>query len=241
MKAIVQALPNEDICYIADSAHCPYGSKPPQEIRRLSHRITGFLVKKGCGVVVAACNTATAAAIEHLRAEYPHTAFVGMEPAVKPAAEQSHSGRIAVLATRGTLQGRLFQQTLHTHAKDADVQIIVGEGLEQGRENTPEAISALNALLKPALRKGVDTLVLGCTHYPFLSAAIETITKGSVRLVDAAMPVALQTKRLLEKQRLPAANNPAYFFYTSGNINVLQTMQERHLQLPNVQYAQLGV
>jgi glutamate racemase len=247
MQRIVRVLPCEDVIYVADSAYCPYGNKPPQEILRLSQRIADFLIDKQCGIVVVACNTATAAAISTLRKTYPHTAFVGMEPAIKPAAEQSTSKRIAVLATKGTFKGRLFKQTMQKYTQDTDVEIIVGAGLvelvEQGKENTPEAVAALQKLLQPAISKGIDTLVLGCTHYPFLTDAINAVTGGNVRLIDAAMPVALQTKRLLERGRTnsdtAAEHIPAYFFYTSGNTDILQQMQERHLQLPNVQYVKL--
>jgi glutamate racemase len=165
-----------------------------------------------------------------------------MEPAVKPAVKRSTSKRIAVLATKGTLEGRLFKKTMHNYEQDAYVQIIVGEGLvelvEQGKESSPEAVGILRELLRPALHNGVDTLVLGCTHYPFLSAAIDVVTGGAVALVDAAMPVAMQTKRLVVAQRQQNAEVrvPSYSFYTSGNIDILRRMQERHLRLPNVRY-----
>jgi len=242
MQAVVQLLPKENIVYVADSANCPYGNRSLKDIQHLSHRIVAMLTDIGCEVVVAACNTVTTAAIEYLRREYNRTAFVGMEPAIKPAIAQSPSKRIAVLATQRTLEGEKFRATLQQHAQDADVHIIVGNGLvelvEQGMEDSEEAIDTLRLLLQPTLDAGIDTIVLGCTHYPFLRKAIHAITGNDVQLVDAAIPVAQQTKRLLELQHGHATveHEAQYIFYTSGNIEVLRWMQEKHLQLKNVEY-----
>jgi glutamate racemase len=240
MRAVVQALPREDIAYIADSANCPYGSRMPQEIVMLSQRIVDFLLAKKCSIIVIACNTATAAAIDYLRSAYSRVDFVGMQPAVKPAAAMSVSKKIAVLATRGTIAGRLFRESMQEYAASAEFQVIAGEGLvelvEQGMEDSPQAACVLQNLLQPALDKGIDTIVLGCTHYPFLSAAIARIA-GGVRIVDAAMPVAMQTKRLLHGRSISVScGMPSYSFYTSGDTAILKQMQERHLRLPNVSY-----
>ncbi|GHT74539.1 glutamate racemase [Bacteroidia bacterium] len=243
MREIVKLLSNEDVLYVADSAHCPYGNKTAGEVLRLSQNIVRFLMDKHCKIIVVACNTATSAAIDFLRKQYPDFPFVGMEPAVKPATHASQRRRIGVLATEGTLHGRLFQQTVQQYAQDVDVQIVVGAGLvelvEAGKEDTQEAIDVLKNLLQPLMDKEIDCLVLGCTHYPFLRASIENITKGKIAIIDSAMPVALQTKRIMEEQRLFVAekHSPAYHFYTSGDSAVLQRMQDRYLHLHNVSYA----
>jgi glutamate racemase len=193
-----------------------------------------LLREKACKIVVAACNTATAAAIDELRKMFPHVPFVGMEPAVKPAAEQSKTRNIGILATAGTLQGQLFNQTKARYAAGVNVHVAVGEGLvelvEQGRENSREALELLQKYLQPMLDHSVDELVLGCTHYPFLQKSIEKITRGRMVIVNPAPAVAAQTKRLLEQHNLLCGSAlPFYEFYSTGSAQVLQRMQEKYL------------
>ncbi|MDR3365986.1 MAG: glutamate racemase, partial [Prevotellaceae bacterium] len=177
LQEIAALLPHERVCYVADAARCPYGSRPVDEVRGLSLGITKFLLEKNCKLIVVACNTATAAAIDELRSAFPHVLFVGMEPAVKPAAKQSKTRSVGILATAGTLQGRLFKQTKARYAAGVKLHVVAGAGLvelvEQGRENSPEALDLLRTYLQPMLDDNVDELVLGCTHYPFLKSSIE--------------------------------------------------------------------
>ncbi len=236
MKEVAALLPHENVCYVADAAHCPYGPRPAGEVLQLSLDIVNFLLqKKGCKIIVVACNTATAAAIDDLRRMFPHLPFVGMEPAVKPAAQQSRTRSIGILATAGTLQGRLFNETKARYAAGVSLHVTVGTGLvelvEQGREDSPEALALLQQYLQPMLNANVDELVLGCTHYPFLQNTIEKITQGRMVVVNPAPAVAAQTKRLLEQNALlsSAAGGARYEFFSTGDVSILEEMQQKHL------------
>jgi glutamate racemase len=228
VREIVRLLPCEDLLYVADSAHCPYGDKSAAEVLTLSRGIVRFLMDKHCNIVVVACNTASAAAAEHLRNEYPDFPFVALEPAVKPAVKQTQTKHIGVVATAGTFKGQLFRQTTVQHANDVEIHTAVGVGwvelVEQLRENTPEAAEAVRRVLQPLIDARIDCLVLGCTHYSFLRATIENITQGKVSIIDSAAPVALQTRRLLKQRGLlqKQKRRPSYCFYTTGKVEVLQ-------------------
>ncbi|GHT13037.1 glutamate racemase [Bacteroidia bacterium] len=244
MRELVRLLPNEDVIYFADSAHCPYGTQSAEAVQQRSQQIVSFLAQEQhCKLIVVACNTATAAAIAALRAQHPALPFVGMEPAVKPATQQSQQKRIGLLATQATLQGSLLQHTMQQYAQGVEVQMVAGNGLvelvEQGNEDSPAALHLLRRLLQPMLSNGIDTLVLGCTHYPFLQNALQQITANHITIIDPAPAVALQAKRLLAQRELTneAKNAPRYVFFTSGEIKCLQLMQQRHLPLENVTYS----
>lgn len=227
---IIKLLPNESTIYYADSKNCPYGSKSQNEIIKLAENITEFLLSKSCKIIVVACNTATAAAIDYLRNKYD-VIFIGMEPAVKPAAMQSKTGNIGILATKGTFEGRLFKETSQKYTDGINVHIQVGEGLvekvEQGKENEDETVELLKKYIQPMLDKNIDQLVLGCTHYPFLSASIEKITNGQVKLVNPAYAVALQTQRQLAENNLLCdenLNSTHTFFLNGGDNKVLKKL-----------------
>ena len=198
---LIEAMPRQPFFYLADHAWCPYGPRPVAELQgRLTH-LVAKLIDHGCGLVVVACNTATAAAIDLLRTTFP-IPFVGMEPAVKPAALHSQTHHIGVLATEGTFHGRLFQQTTAACARYAQVHIAVGTGLvelvESGRADSPEARERLQELLAPLLALRIDHLVLGCTHYPLLMPALVDVLPEGVNVVDPAPAVARHTSRLVE-------------------------------------------
>lgn len=201
LKELVRLMPGEDYVYYGDSAYCPYGPKKPEFIIERASAITEFLIKKGCEMIVVACNTATAAAISYLRANYP-IPFVGMEPAVKPAVLQSKSGIVGVLATEGTFKGRLYLDTLARFQADVKVIERVGEGLvetvEKGILDGPEVESLIHKCIDPMLEQGADHIVLGCTHYPFLQNVIERLAGPGVTVVNPAPAVARQAKRILE-------------------------------------------
>lgn len=208
-SAFLRLCPDEDTRYIADSANCPYGNKPAEEIRRLSTAAARRLIEEdGCKMVVVACNTATAAAIDHLRATWPEIPFVGLEPAVKPAALHSRTGVVGVLATQGTFNGRLYNETKARFAKDVTVIATVADELvtlvEEGKEASADAEDAVRRRLEPLLAAGADQIVLGCTHFPHLRPLMEYIAAGRAEIVDSCNAVALQALRVLKKRKLNA-------------------------------------
>jgi glutamate racemase len=236
MKEVALLLPCESVCYVADTAHCPYGPRPSSEVLDLSLRATRFMLRKGCQLIMVACNTATAAAIDELRRGFADVPFVGMEPAVKPAAERSQTQHVGILATAGTVRGRLFAQTSARVAHRVQLHVAVGKGLvelvEAGREDSPEAVALLTEYLQPMLDCGVDQLVLGCTHYPFLLGAIERVVQGRMTILNPAPAVAAQAQRLLEQRHLlaPATTPPPrYDFYSTGDAQMLAKMVGKHL------------
>lgn len=222
---IHRLLPNESTIYLADSLNAPYGERGAEEIRRLSVKNTELLLEKGAKIIVVACNTATTNAIAHLRATYD-TPFIGIEPATKPAAIKTKTGKIGILATKGTLASELY---LNTSAKfKGDVEIIqtVGTGLVQIVESgsPADAKPLLKKYLAPMIEAGVDNIVLGCTHYPFLIETIRSIIPAGIHIIDSGAPVAQQTKRVLEAHDLLNADTTLGFhhFYTNASVEILQ-------------------
>lgn len=234
LREIARQCPYESAVYVADTAYCPYGSKPQAEIENRSMRIAQFLQKLGCKLIVVACNTATAAAIKKLRAAFDMP-FVGMEPAVKPASEHSKTKSIGVLATAGTLQGQHYATTSQRYASDVNICIQAGEGLvelvETNRANSSEAEALLAKYLQPMLEQHIDQLVLGCTHYPFLRASIEKVLPEGIEVIDPAPSVAKQCHRMLQENHLlaPEGSRPVYRFYSSGQGETLQQMATEHV------------
>lgn len=225
-KELVRIFPSANYLYVADSGYCPYGERSAQYITDRCEAIFDFLISKGVNAIVIACNTATAAAVEHLRSKYS-LPIVGMEPAVKPAALSSKSGIIGVLATKGTFNGSKYLNTLNLFAKDVQVIEQVGTGLvelvETGRQNSPQACALLSKYLQPMIDAGADHIVLGCTHYPFLSPAIDSITEGRITLVNPAPAVALRLCSLLSCEDSGTAGADE-FYTTADNVDVLNRM-----------------
>ena len=211
-RELIKVLPHEQYHYFSDNAHCPYGEKTPLYIQRRGRFITEFLLEKGADIIVVACNTATAAAIATLRAEYPDVPFVGMEPAVKPAALGTRSGVIGVLATAGTLKGSKYLNTRGLYEDDVRIAEHVGQGfvelVEAGKLDGPETEATVRASLQPLLDTGADTIVLGCTHYPFLQPVIERLAGPSVRVIDPAPAVARQTMHVLAQRGVTIGAGP---------------------------------
>ena len=201
-RELVKVLPRERFIYYSDNAHCPYGEKTALYIQERARFITDFLLGKGADIIVVACNTATAAAISMLREEYPSVPFVGMEPAVKPAALGTRTGVIGVLATAGTLKGSKYLNTRGLYESDVKIVEHVGQGfvelVERGILDGPEAEETVKASLQPLLDAGADRIVLGCTHYPFLKPVIERLSGPGVQVIDPAPAVARQTLRILQ-------------------------------------------
>jgi glutamate racemase len=237
--AVHQQLPSESLIYLADQAHVPYGSRSLAEVRQFSEEITRNLLEQGTKLIVVACNTASAAALHHLRQAFPQVPFVGMEPAVKPAAETTRSGVVGVLATPATFQGALYASVLERFAQGVTVLQDTCPGLvaqiEAGELITPRTRTILEAALRPMLAVGVDTIVLGCTHYPFVIPLIEQIAGHDVRVIDPAPAVARQTGRLLDAYRLrnPSIQPGSVRILTTGDPARLQALLPAMLNMPD--------
>ncbi|WP_454252055.1 glutamate racemase [Pseudomonas sp. R151218B TE3479] len=219
---IRQLLPNESLLYVADCGHIPYGEKTPEYIRQRSTIIADFLLGQGAKALVVACNTATVAAVADLRRDFPHWPIVGMEPAVKPAAAATRSGIVGVLATTGTLQSAKFAALLDRFATDVRVITQPCPGLVELIEAGDLHSQALHQLLQhyvePLLAAGCDTLILGCTHYPFLKPLLKPMIPAHISLIDTGAAVARQLQRLLAERDL-LAEGPAREteFWTSAD------------------------
>ncbi|MGQ7959113.1 glutamate racemase [Pseudomonas sp. SP16.1] len=212
LREIRQLLPHESLLYVADSGHVPYGEKSAEYIRERSRTIAEFLLGQGAKALVLACNTATVAAVAELRERYPTLPLVGMEPAVKPAAAATRSGLVGVLATTGTLKSAKFAALLDRFA--GDVRVITQpcpglvECVEAGELDSAATRELLRGYVEPLLAEGCDTLILGCTHYPFLKPLLRELVPASVSLIDTGAAVARQLQRLLEREQL-LADGPA--------------------------------
>lgn len=222
LRAMRQLMPEEPIIYFADQGHVPYGPRPLEQVRFFSEAITRFLIDQNSKMIVVACNTASAAALHHLRGRFPDVSFVGMEPAVKPAAEHTRSGVVGVLATPATFQGALYASVLERFANGVQVfqhtcPGLVGQ-IEKGDLNGDETRAILEKALHPMLDRGIDTIVLGCTHYPFVIPLIEKIAGNHVRVIDPAPAVAKQAQRLLIASGLtyPSEKAGHVRFYSTG-------------------------
>lgn len=204
-REVVKQLPREEYIYFSDNAHCPYGEKTREYVIDRARNITEYFIREGCDAVVVACNTATAAAISTLRAEYP-LPFVGMEPAVKPAAAMTRSGVVGVLATAGTLKADKYHDTRDRWSADVKVVEHVGEGfvaqVESGVLDGPQAEAVVGRSLRPLLDAGADTIVLGCTHYPFLLPVMQKIAGGGVTFIDPAPAAARHLREVLSEKGL---------------------------------------
>lgn len=221
-------MPFENTIYLADSKNAPYGLKSKEEIIALSCKNTEFLLENNCKIIVIACNTATTNAIKELRAKYK-VPFIGIEPAIKPAALQSKTQTIGILATKGTLNSELFHQSIANHT---DVKIIeqIGHGLvqliENGDINSSEMEELLKSYLNPMVEKNIDYLVLGCSHYPYLIPQIKKIIPDHIKIIDSGEAVAKQTQKILEQNQLlnPSKEKSSQIFYTNSKPEVLETI-----------------
>lgn len=229
-KEIHQLLPNEHTIYLADSKNAPYGPKGKDAIIQLSVKNTEFLIKKGCKIVVVACNTATTNAIDYLRANYD-LPFIGIEPAIKPAALQSKTKAVGILATKGTLSSSLFAKTSNLFANNIKKVEQDGDGLveliESGSLYTNETKDLLQTYLQPMIEAEIDYLVLGCTHYPYLIPILLELLPKHVKIIDSGEAVARHTKTILQEYNLmntQNTTNPNIQFYTNGKTEVLQSL-----------------
>jgi glutamate racemase len=206
LREIRALLPAQPLFYVADQAHVPYGKRQLSEIRGFSTVITQFLLDAGSVLIVVACNTASAAALKELRNTFPNVPFVGMEPAVKPASQNTKNGVVGVLATPATFQGELYATLVEKFAHDVKIltNTLPGmvEEIEGGRLEGPAARSILEKAIRPMVAEGADTLVLGCTHYPFIMPLIREIAGPNVDVIDPAPAIARRTKSLLQQNGL---------------------------------------
>lgn len=243
LRAVRSQLPAQPVIYFADQVHVPYGPRSLEEVRAFSTEITRFLLGLGARAIVVACNTASAAALHYLRERFPDIPFVGMEPAVKPAAEGTLTGRVGVLATPATFQGELYASLVERFANGVELYQDTCPGLvaeiEAGRFEGPEIRRILESALRPMLAEGVDSIVLGCTHYPFAIPLIEEIVGPRVRVIDPAPAVARQLGRVLAGRGLLAEGPPAHpRFITSGDPQAFRASLEQLLGLAaNVEQA----
>ncbi len=226
-KEIHKLLPNENIVYLADSKNAPYGEKSKEEIIEFSIKNTEFLLKKGCKIIVVACNTASTNAVKYLRENYS-VPIIRVQPAIKPAALNSKTKNVGILATKGTLKSDLLYETSQKFAQEVNVIEQIGEGLvsliESGKIHSSEMTNLLNKYLQPMLKKNIDFLVLGCTHYPFLIPQLKKIVGEKDTILDSGEAIARQTKVILEQENL-LNNNSAkkmQYFYVNKHPDILQ-------------------
>ena len=226
-EEIHKFLPNESIIYLADSKNAPYGDKTKKEIIDISVKNTDFLLSQGCQLVVVACNTASTNAVKYLREHYD-IPFIRVQPAIKPAALNSKTKVVGILATKGTLKSELLFETSQRFAQGVEVIEQVGEGLvtmiESGKMHSPEMTDLLNKHIKPMLDKNIDHLVLGCTHYPFLTDQIKEIVGKGVAILDSGEAIARQTKVILREEELLnlEQGDIRRIFYTNKDSQVMQ-------------------
>ncbi len=229
-NAVAQRLPLQPILYFGDAGRAPYGLKPAHLIRDYAHQISRFLFDHHCPLIIVACNTASAAALNALRQTWPEASFVGMEPAVKPAAAATRAGKVGVLATRGTFQSERYEQLLERYGRHIEVFedpcIGLVELIESGAAEAPATEALLRRVLDPMLAKGVDTLVLGCTHYPFAAPIIRRIAGPKVAVIDPAPAVARQAARVraqLAQSPPELAGSVRHRFVATGNYDKMQS------------------
>jgi glutamate racemase len=223
LREIRTQLPAEPVIYLADQGHVPYGPRSIEQVRAFTVETARFLIGQGIKLVVVACNTASAAALYHLRERFPDTPFVGMEPAVKPAARDTKTGVIGVIATEATFQGELYASVVGRFAQDVRVETRACPEFvrlaEAGETDSPAARAAVRRCLAPLLEAGIDQLVLGCTHFPFLREAIQAEIGPGVTIVDPSPAVARQVGRALDDRALLAGGTAPdrVIYYTSGD------------------------
>ena len=225
-RELRKLLPEESFVYYSDNAHCPYGEKGRDYIISRARWITDFLLDKGADIIVVACNMATAAAISSLRNEYPDIPFIGMEPAIKPAVKRTSTGVVGVLATAGTLKADKYLNTREKWAENVKIAEHIGQGfvelVENGNTSGPEAEAIVKDSLQPILDEGADVIVLGCTHYPFLTGTISKVAAElypdrELKIIDPAPAVARHALKVMEEKGLVSAKGFSMELNASGD------------------------
>ncbi|MEP7285993.1 MAG: glutamate racemase [Chloroflexota bacterium] len=223
LREVRQLLPSESVIYVGDQGHLPYGPRPREEIRSFVSGIIQFLLDQNCKLIVIPCNAACAAALHYARTAFPAIPIVGMEPAIKPAAEHTKTGVIGVITTKATYQGELFASVLDRFANGIQVETQVCPELvllvEQGAPDTPQSQAIVAGYLDPLKATGIDELVLGCTHFPFLDKQIRAQLGSDIEIIDPAPAVARQLGRVLAQRQLahPAGAVGQVRYLTTGD------------------------
>lgn len=240
-KEIHALMPHENCIYLADSKNAPYGPKGKKAITDLSIKNTEYLISQGCKIIVVACNTATTNAIDYLRENYS-VPFIGIEPAIKPAALQTQTRAIGILATEGTLSSELFHKTSLLFAKNVTVLEQIGDGIveliETGQLHSEAMKTLLKLYLKPMIDANIDYLVLGCTHYPYLIPTLIDLLPKHVKIIDSGQAVARQTKAVLEKLELLnlSTTHPNLQFFTNGNPQIMQSLLSEKFKVESLDF-----
>ncbi|KQC32538.1 glutamate racemase [Nonlabens sp. YIK11] len=228
-KEVVQLLPHENTIYLADSKNAPYGIKSRQEIIDLSIKNTEYLLAQGCKLIAVPCNTATTNAIDYLRANYK-VPFIGIEPAIKPAALNSDTKKIGILATKGTLSSQLFKTTQEKFTRDIATIEVTGTGIveliESGKKDSREMKSLLQAITQPFMTSGIDYLVLGCSHYPYIKTTLQELLPKNVKIIDSGAAVARQTLAVLQEQNLlnTSSDSGQHRLFSNADPTVLEEL-----------------
>jgi glutamate racemase len=235
LRELRARLPREDFLFVADQEHAPFGRRPLAEVRRLGFGIADFLLAAGSKLIVVACNTISSAALQPLREAHPEVPFVGMEPAVKPAAKETRKGVIGVIATEATFQGELFAGVVRRYGRGVKVitRTVPGlvERIEGGETEGPDLEAMLRARLAPLLKEGIDELVLGCTHFPLAAGALQNVIGPDVRIIDPSPAVARRTEQMLHKRNLLKADGGGSLaVFTSGDPDSLARFIRRTLE-----------
>ncbi|SRR5690606_24120721 len=236
LRHVRSQLPAADLVYVADHAAAPYGTRSLDRVEERAELCAAWLVEQGCEVVTIACNTASAAALHQLRRRSPQVDFVGMEPAIKPAAEATGTGRVGVVATAATFQGELFASVVARFA--AGVEVLTAacprwvDLVEEGRTSGPEVTAEIRRCLRPMLDAGIDTLVLACTHYPALTGAISAVLGPDVRIIDPAPAVAAQTARLARRRGIHSGRSRTELVSTGDRDRLLAAAERLGIVAP---------
>lgn len=224
LRHLQDKMPIYNYVFFGDQGHVPYGKRPLEEIKLFSEKIAQFLIIKNCKVIVIACNTASAASLKYLREKFPDVLFVGMEPAIKPAVEITHTKKVGVLATSATFQGELYNSVVERFAHDVEIFKDTCSGLvnqiEKGDLDGIDTYNILEKALKPMLEKNIDTVVLGCTHYPFVIPLIKEIIGEKVNVIDPTYAIVEQVSRILKENNLSdkSLNDGQIDVFTSGKV-----------------------
>ena len=233
-RELYRALPDESLIYLGDGKNCPYGSLPEERIREYAEQSVGELVGRGCKLIVVACNTATAAAITHLRERFSQIPIVGLEPAVKPACKMTKSRKVAVVATERSLGSEKFRRAVERYGEGVEVIKAVGEGfveaVESDQEQSPATRQKVSAVIEPLIKSGVDVIVLGCTHYPFLKGVIRNVVgERGVQIIDSGEAVEKRVESLLDKYDIRASeeNDAQYEFLTFADDDYRERLRRK--------------
>ena len=233
-RELYRALPDESLIYLGDGKNCPYGSLPEERIREYAVQSVGELVGRGCKLIVVACNTATAAAITHLRERFAEIPIVGLEPAVKPACQMTKSRKVAVVATERSLGSEKFRRAVERYGEGVEVIKAVGEGfveaVERDQEQSPATRQKVEAVIEPLIKSGVDVIVLGCTHYPFLKSVIRNVVgERGVQIIDSGEAVEKRVESLLDKYDIRASeeNDAQYEFLTFADDDYRERLRRK--------------